>query len=484
MTNNKGERLSVNGNLHGNLGVWDLVFSVVAFAAPLVVVGGQFPSLVVYTGYGIGIAYIYPVIMWIIFAVSFTTMNTYIGKPGAFYAFITEGINKEAGLGGAFVVCVGYFMFLVGMAAAMGVYLRQMVEGFGGPTIPWYIFSIISFAVIGLLGILKIDLSAKVLGVFLVLELLVIGAFDIIVFTKGGPDGSGISPVFNMKNLHNGNMMLAFLFATNSFFGFETAAVLREEAKDPIITVRRATYTAVCIIGGFYFISALALVTALGENGVASATFDNISNMFPILCGEYIGFFMPQIITVLLITSSFATALAQHNTVARYLYSFGTDGVLWKKLGKIHSKYTSPYVASLTLSAICYIAIIGLMVTSKFDPIGDGPYNFFVRTGGFGAATIIFALCFVTIAIFLFFKKNPQLGVNIWKSKIAPLIAFMGLVFILICAVVNIDELIGMSFGASLGVSCLVPLIFLGGFIYAKYLKVNKPAIYKKIGRS
>ena len=60
----------------------------------------------------------------------------------------------------------------------------------------------------------------------------------------------------------------------------------------------------------------------------------------------------------------------------------------------------------------------------------------------------------------------------------------MGLVFILICAVVNIDELIGMSFGASLGVSCLVPLIFLGGFIYAKYLKVNKPAIYKKIGRS
>ena len=158
MTNNKGERLSVNGKLHGNLGVWDLVFSVVAFAAPLVVVGGQFPSLVVYTGYGIGIAYIYPVIMWIIFAVSFTTMNTYIGKPGAFYAFITEGINKEAGLGGAFVVCVGYFMFLVGMAAAMGVYLRQMVEGFGGPTIPWYIFSIISFAVIGLLGILKIDL--------------------------------------------------------------------------------------------------------------------------------------------------------------------------------------------------------------------------------------------------------------------------------------------------------------------------------------
>ncbi len=470
--------------LHGNLGVGELVFSVVAFAAPLVVVGGQLPSLIVYTGYGIGVAYILPIILWLIFTVPFTTMNSHIGRPGAFYAFISSGINKETGLGGAFVVTTAYFLFLIGMWACLGVYLRQLIEAYGGPTIPWYVFAIIMFLVIGTLGMLKIDLSAKVLGVFLILEVIAIVIFDVVIFVKGGPNGSSPLAVFDLSHLGNANMTLAFLFATNSFFGFESAAILREEAKDPVKTVKTATYTAVILIGVFYFISAMAMVTALGEAGVYGATFDTASTMFSDLMAQYVAPWMPQIIAILMITSSFATALAQHNAVTRYLYSFGKDGVLWNKLGIAHPKRNSPYVASITLSAVEIISIVVLMITSRFDPMGDGPYNFFVRTGGLGAATLIFALCFVCIAIFLFFRKNPQLNVSLWQGTITPLIAFIGLFFILICAVVNIDELIGMSFAASLILACIIPIIFLVGFFYAKYLKTNKPEIYQKIGRN
>lgn len=470
--------------LQGNLGVGELVFSVVAFAAPLVVVGGQLPSLIVYTGYGIGVAYILPIILWLIFAVPFTTMNTHIGRPGAFYAFITSGINKETGLGGAFVVTAAYFLFLVGMWACLGVYLRQLVEAYGGPTIPWYVFAIAMFIIIGILGIFKIDLSAKVLGVFLLLEVAAIIVFDVVVFAKGGPDGASPMEVFDPSHLGSANMMLAFLFATNSFFGFESAAILREEAKDPVKTVKRATYTAVIVVGTFYFVSALAMVTALGEEGVYNASFDTSSTMFSDLMAQYVAPWMPQVIAILMITSSFATALAQHNTVTRYLYSFGKDGVLWNKLGKAHPKRNSPYIASMFLSVVEIISIFVLMITSRFEPMGDGPYNFFVRTGGLGAATLIFAFCFVCLAIFLFFRKNPQYEVGLWKGTITPIIAFIGMVFILICAVTNIDELIGMSFGASLVLACIIPILFFVGFFYARYLKKNKPEIYQKIGRN
>lgn len=473
-----------NEQLHGNLGVGDLVFSVVAFAAPLVVVGGQLPSLIVYTGYGIGVAYILPILLWLIFTIPFTTMNSHIGRPGAFYAFITSGINKETGLGGAFVVTTAYFLFLVGMWACLGVYLRQLIEAYGGPTIPWYVFAIIMFIVIGTLGVLKIDLSAKVLGVFLILEVIAIVIFDVVIFVKGGPEGSSPMEVFDPTHLGEANMMLAFLFATNSFFGFESAAILREEAKDPIKTVKTATYTAVIIVGTFYFLSAMAMVTALGEKGVYEATFDTASTMMSDLMAQYVAPWMPQVLAILMITSSFATALSQHNTVTRYLYSFGKDGVLWHKLGSVHPTRMSPYVASMTLSVVEIVSIVVLMITSKFEPMGDGPYNFFVRTGGLGAATLIFALCFVCIAIFLFFRKNPQLEVGLWKGTVTPLIAFVGLFFILICAIVNIDELIGMSFAASLGLACIIPVIFLIGFFYAKYLKSNKPEIYQRIGRN
>lgn len=484
MMSEKNEARLPEGQLHGNLGVGSLIFSVVAFCAPLVVVGSQLPSLIVYTGYGIGVAYLLPIVIWIIFAIPFTTMNTHIGRPGAFYAFITSGINKEAGLGGAFIVVAAYFLFLVGMWACLGVYLRQLVEAYGGPTIPWYVFAIAMFIIIGILGILNIDLSAKVLGVFLIFEILIIVIFDVAVFVKGGPDGAGIAPAFNPENLSNGNMTLAFLFATNSFFGFESAAILREEAKDPVRTVRQAIYTAVILVGVFYFFSALAMVTALGEEGVYNATFDIASTLFSDLLAEYVAPWMPQVIAILMITSAFATTLAQHNTVTRYLYSFGKDGVLWKKLSKVHPTSTSPYIASIVLSSVEIIAIAILMVTSGFEPMGDGPFNFYVRTGGLGAATLIFALCFVCIAIFMFFRKNPQFEVGLWKGTVTPILAFIGLFFILICAILNIDELIGMSYGASLGLACIIPVLFLFGFFYAKYLKKNKYEVYQRIGRN
>lgn len=475
--------VTLNDNqLHGNLGVGSLVFSVVAFAAPLVVVGSQLPSIIVYTRYGIGLAYILPVIIWLIFSVPFVTMNTHIGRPGAFYAFITAGLGKATGLGGAFTVTVAYFLFLGGMWVCVGRYLQEMIVVYGGPTIPWYVFGLIMLIVIGILGVLKIDLSAKVLGVFLILEVIIIVVFDVAVFAKNG--FSGLIAATNPANMEGGNLMLAFLFATNSFFGFESAAVMREEAKDPIKTVKVATYTAVISVGAFYFCSALAMVTALGHDGVFGLTFDSGATLFSDLLEKFVAPWMPQVIAILMITSSFATTLAQHNTITRYLYSFGKDGVLWKKMGTVHPERHSPYIASMVLSGASLLVMAILCVSSKFDAVGDGPFNYYVRTGGLGAATLIFALCFVCIAITRFFIIHPEYEKSIWKTKVAPMLAFCGLLFILICAVTNLPDLIGWTWGPSLAMACVIPAIFLGGFFYAKWLEKNKPEVYAKIGRN
>lgn len=117
--------------------------------------------------------------------------------------------------------------------------------------------------IISLLGYRDIEVSAKVLGVALVLEALVVLIVDFAVFVKGGDNGLSAAPL-NPSHLFDGAPGLGLMFAFFAFVGFEATAVFRSEAKDPERTIPRATYIAVAIIGGLYALTSFAVANGLG----------------------------------------------------------------------------------------------------------------------------------------------------------------------------------------------------------------------------
>ena len=97
-------------HLKGNMGFFELLFTVMAYNAPMVVVIGVIP-IMVETGAGIGTPISFIVAGAIIgfFAVGFTRMARVLPNPGGFYALITAGLGKEVGLGSGFMALLTYF---------------------------------------------------------------------------------------------------------------------------------------------------------------------------------------------------------------------------------------------------------------------------------------------------------------------------------------------------------------------------------------
>jgi amino acid transporter len=114
---------------------------------------------------------------------------------------------------------------------------------------------------------MSVDIGAKVLGVFLTVEVIALLVLAVSILSQGGASGIDFGASFNPENIFAGGLTggagIAFAFALASFIGFEATAIYSEESKDPKRTVPRATYMSVVFITVLFGIVGLALETML-----------------------------------------------------------------------------------------------------------------------------------------------------------------------------------------------------------------------------
>ncbi len=219
--------------------------------------------------------------MLLMFSVGFVKMSRSVKGPGGFYSFVTAGLGKPAGLGGAFLALFGYMFIGFFAPSFFGVTLNGFVmNSLNGPDVPWYWYALGIIAVTTLLAYNRIDLSAKVLTVVMLLEVAVVVVFDIASFSANGMEAVQ-GAVFALPSLGgDATLGLALLFAVGNFFGFEATVIYRDEVKNPDRTIPRATYIAVVGIGLFYALAAWAFIAFLGPDNVQAAAESNTVNLF------------------------------------------------------------------------------------------------------------------------------------------------------------------------------------------------------------
>ena len=127
-----------------------------------------------------------------------------------------------------------YVLLTVSMTCYLGVQTGNLINLWLGVQIPWWLISGLMIVIVGLLGYRHIELSAKVLGVVLVLEVITVITIDVGVLASGRE--LTLIP-FSPTEALSGVPGLGLLFAFLGFFGFEATAVFRNEAKDPERTI-------------------------------------------------------------------------------------------------------------------------------------------------------------------------------------------------------------------------------------------------------
>ena len=226
-----------------------VVFLVVSAAAPLTAMAGNMPiGLSFPAGLGMPMAFVVVAAILACFAVGYAELSRAVKGTGAFYTYIGRGLGKPAGVVAAYCAVLAYAAMSVGLAAAFGYFGSVLFDQLG-LKVPWMACAVAGLAIIGIMGYLALDFSARALAFFMTAEFLVLAAFDLSVLAAKGW-ASFPMEVWRPENYVRWDFGAILPFAVTSFIGIEAAALYGEETRRPERSIPSGDLFRTCVGGG------------------------------------------------------------------------------------------------------------------------------------------------------------------------------------------------------------------------------------------
>jgi amino acid transporter len=457
------------------LGVPGIVFLVLAAVAPLTATVVVMPiGMAVGNGGGLPGAFVLAIVALLLFAIGYAHMSRHVVNAGAFYAYVTKAVGTRAGVATAYVAVLGYNCFMAGATATSGFFTDLVLDDLFGINLGWITWSAITLLGILVLGRRGVDVSAKILGVALTLEVTILLAMDVSVLVQEGWDFGAFDPDL----VFGGGFGLGLLFVFTCFLGFEAAALFAEEAREPFRTIPRAIYAAILIMGAFYIVTSLSAISAFGaseakgvvndpDTGGPGAFIFNVAH-------EYLGSFLTDVMQLLLLVSLFAAFLALHNMATRYLFALGRARLLPRALGRT-GRNGAPIVASGAQVAF-NVVVVGAFIIGGADPL----LGITAAMTGFGTLAIVGLQATAAFSVVLFFRRRRD--PRIWSTAIAPALGGAGLVVAFVLACANFPTLAGSDSDVIGLLPWLVLIVVIVGLVVAQWLRSNRPDVYARLG--
>lgn len=458
------------------LGVPAVVFFVMSAAAPLTVVAGLVTTGFAVTGLtAMPAAYVAVGIVLALFSVGYVAMGRHLPHAGAFYAYISHGLGKPLGVAAAWVALLAYNALQVGLYGAIGTAAGPLLKQYAGLDLPWWIFALACWALVTVLGLLRVDVNGTVLAVLLVAEIVIITVFDI-GYLSHPADGLALSTWSPGFLFHNGAGALLAL-AVLGFVGFESAVVFSEESRNPRRTIPLSTFLSIAIIAALYGISSWALSVTTGVDAVVAAAQAQGPGLVFGTATAQLGPIFGDLGSTLFATSLIAAMISFHNTTARYVFALGRERVLPAVFGGTSSS-GAPKAGSIAQSVIGLVVIV-VYALAGLDPLVQLFYTL-GTSGGFGALLL---LTCTSYAVFGYFRRDSR-GETGWRTTIAPIIAMVLMTGILVAVIANFATLLGVPPSNPLrwGVPAAYLVVAVLGALYGLWLRSTRPAVYAAIG--
>jgi amino acid transporter len=472
--NQQGEVVTLKKNAIGTAGV---VFLVLAGITPL---GSITAPIALGIGFGNGAGFpgalLCAGIVLVCFAVGYVAMSRHVTNAGAFYAYVSRGLGRPLGVGTAAVAVVSYMSIVIAVTATVGFFAENTFRDQLGISIPWYVYSLVVVAIVGLLAVRGIDIGAKVLTVVCSYEFLVVMILVVAIIATDGFGAFSFSS-FSPSSITSGAPGVAFLWAFALFIGFEATAIYSEESRDPKRTIARATYISLAVILCFYILITWTLVAAYGTSDVQGVAAEDPGNFAFMTAENYVGSWLSSAMQWGVLIAFFASALGLHNSGSRYVFALGRSELLPKRLGHVHPRFKSPWTASIVLTTI-ELVVIGVAALVGLDPLTQ--LN--AVTGALATFGIVMIQALAAVSVVAFFWKREDRS---WlKTVILPSLGALGLIGALYLIIKYFSMLTGYTVGWTVALPYMVIAIGVIGVGYALWLRSARVQRYDNIVRT
>lgn len=324
-------------------------------------------------------------------------------SAGSFYTFNSAGLGSNAGFATGWMFWIGYAMLAPGLMTAVGAFASDYVSATFGADIPWPVFSAAALAVVAGLSVRSIVASVRIDLALLVAEVAIFAVLCVIAIATAGEGNS--TRLYSFSGSPDGfsGVGLGVVFGVLSFVGFDAAATLGEETKNPRRNVPLAVGGALVGVGLFYVFATYALAAGYGIADPGQlAAFLADGNPFVTLAGEKASW-ITQLVELAAIFGIFSCLLAVHNATVRIMFSLGRDHVLPGSVGRVHPQWRSPYVAIAAQTV--FTAAVGFGVGAWLGPGATGAYGW---TGAIATVAIVLVYMLSNVALIRYFRALPE----------------------------------------------------------------------------
>ncbi|MET9446741.1 APC family permease [Streptomyces cinerochromogenes] len=352
------------------IGLREVLFQSVTAMAPAAAVAASIPSGAAFAGGSLPLAVLVALVACLFTASCVAELARELPAAGSVATYAARGLHPAVGflVGWAYVfvemLVPPLLLLQLGFTAAATLH----EEWSAYPADLWWPWALAGAAVIAVAGYLGVRASARfgtVLGVF---EILVLLVFAVLLIGKAG--SANTLTVFGTAHTADGYPGAAGVFAGSvytvlAFAGFEAAAPLAEETRDPRRTMHRAVLGAALGIGLFYVLTTYAMTVYFGPDRFAEFGASGTASWEGVARASFGLFWVLVFLAV--VNSTIANANACANVSTRTAFALARIRVLPGLLATLHPRHRSPVAGIAVQTVVAVTAVLGLGFA--YDPV-------------------------------------------------------------------------------------------------------------------
>jgi amino acid transporter len=349
---------------------------------------------------------------------------------GAMYEYLVHGAHPSVGVFGAGIYGVGILFLGGGGVFIANGFLAQAFLADIHISVTWWILGLVVLGIA--VGLNHVGVRVAVQGVLALAAISMIPflILAITIIAKGG-DGGNTLAVFGTGHSSWNSVFHGILFAVTLFIGFEAAASLGEEAREPHKAIPIALIGSVALAGLFYLLVTYAGAIGFGVKGAETAWFADPSPMGA-LAQQYDGHWLSVLIDLVVMLDSISVALAFTVAGSRVFFALGRDGLLPKFTTRV-SRHQTPLGGNLIILSAGAIAIILGGVTTLGNLVKlPNDIEAFQISAGVGSFLIEAVYVMLALAAFRIIWSEWSGGARLWRLVVAlvgvatPVLAYYG----------------------------------------------------------
>ena len=467
------------------IGLREVLFQSVTAMAPTgalavsVVVGATF------AGGALTLAVIFAFIPCLTVAISIGQLAKHLPSAGSIYTYPARALHPTVG----FLVGWGYALAAATWGPTIALMTSVQIAGVMTPgggkayQVVWIATFVAAAIVVLLLGYYGVQVSARVgtiLGAIEICIFLFLAAWLIAVAgptNTRAPFGLGLATVKGYEGILG--VFAAAVYTVQAFVGFEAAAPLAEEARDPKRTIKRATVSACVVIGVFYVITTYAATIVFGPGHFQefAASLELGSPWYALARSVWgVGWLL---VFLAVLNSNFAGQNAFSNASTRTWYAMARIRLLPGALSRTHPRWRSPHIAVLV--QFVYTLALGAIFGGFF-----GPVNGFILLATLCTAIPIGVYILINVSCVVYYLRDRPAEFHWLIHGVLPVVGAVFLTPVLLTALGLGGSVLKFVTPLPYPIRLCAPILggwYIFGILYLVYLLARHPERLKETTR-